>query len=316
MDRLTSLTVFGRVVENGGFSAAARKLNMSVTMVSNHIQALEDRLGVRLLNRTTRKVSLTEVGQAYYERASRILAELDEADRVVDALHSTPSGTLRIHTNNHLVRFLAAIVDEFLTRYPEASVDLSTGERAVDLIEEGYDMAIRTVQPPDSSLIVRQLTPWRHIVCCAPSYLEKHPAPVVPDDLTQHNCLRYAYYAYGSDWRFEAPDGKTVSVRVSGNLVTSSGDMLRKLALAGQGIFLAPSFIAGDDIAEGTLIRLMPDFRPVEFAINAIYPHRHHLSAKVRSFIDLLALRFMEHRRCLEPDCADPLQVPLHAAQI
>ena len=175
MDRLTGLTVFGSVVDNGGFSAAARRLNMSVTMVSNHVQALEDRLGVRLLNRSTRKVSLTEVGRSYYERSQQVLADLDEADRVATALHATPRGTLRLHASMNLVRFLAPIVSEFLTLYPAVALELTVGERMPNLIEDGFDLAIRTTPPPDFELTVRRLTPWRHVLCCAPSYLDLHP---------------------------------------------------------------------------------------------------------------------------------------------
>jgi DNA-binding transcriptional LysR family regulator len=159
MDRLTSLTVFARVVDSGGFSAAARRLNMSTTMVSNHVQSLEDRLGARLLNRTTRKVSLTEVGKAYYERCTQILAELEEADRAASAQQSTPRGTLCLYTGASLARFLAPVIGEFLPLYPEVSVELTIGERMVDLVDEGFDLAIRPVLPPDSSLIVRRLTP-------------------------------------------------------------------------------------------------------------------------------------------------------------
>jgi DNA-binding transcriptional LysR family regulator len=292
MDRLTSLTVFGRVVETGGFSAAARRLNMSVTMVSNHIQSLEDRLGVRLLNRTTRKVSLTEIGKAYYERSSQILMDLDEADRIAGALQATPQGTLRLYTSTHLIRFLSPVVAEFLKSNPAVSLDLTIGERMVDLVEEGFDLAIRTIPPPDSSLIVRRLTPWRHVLCCAPAYLETHPAPAGPADLTHHNCLRYAFYPYGDEWRFDGPDGKPVSAPVSGNVVTNSAETLR---------FLTLSFVVAEDLAAGRLVRLLPDYNPVEFAINAIYPHRHHLSTKVRTFIDLLAERFYEHRKWMNP---------------
>ena len=172
MDRLTSLTAFVRVVDSGGFSAAGRRLNMSTTMVSNHIQALEDRLGARLLNRTTRKVSLTEIGKAYYDRCTQILADLEQADEVAGALQSTPRGTLRIYTATHIVQFVAPVVAEFLKRYPEVKVDLTIGERTVDMIDEGYDLAIRLTPPPDSSLIVRSLATWRHVLCCSPGYLE------------------------------------------------------------------------------------------------------------------------------------------------
>ena len=306
MDRLTSLTVFGRVVECGGFSAAARRLNMSVTMVSNHVQALEDRLGVRLLNRTTRKVSLTDIGRAYFERSSQILAELEEADRVAGALHAAPRGVIRVHATTQMVRFLSPIVSEYLDAYPAVSIDLTAGERMVDMIEEGFDVAIRATPLPDSSLIVRKLAPWRHVLCCARGYLDSHPAPESPADLAHHNCLQYIYYPHGNEWHFEDADGSSVTVRVSGNAVSNNGDLLRSLLLAGHGIFLAPSFVVAEDLKAGDrLVRLLPAYRPVEFAINAIYPHRHHLSTKVRTFLDLLAERFSEHRRLMSGIDAD-----------
>jgi DNA-binding transcriptional LysR family regulator len=297
MDRLTSLTVFGRVVECGGFSAAARRLNMSVTMVGNHIQSLEDRLGVRLLNRTTRKVSLTETGKYYYERSSQILSDLEEADTAVSALTSTPRGTLKLYTSTHITRFLSPVVGEYLSLYPSVSLDLSIGERMVDLIEEGYDLAIRTTLPPDSSLVARRLTPWRHVLVSSPDYLEKHAVPVSPTDVAAHNCLRYAYYPYGDEWRFFNVAGEQVSVKVSGNIVTTSAETLRYMALNGQGIFLAPSFLIVDDLAAGKLVRLLPDYKPAEFSINAIYPNRAHLPTKTRIFIELVAERFAEHRK-------------------
>lgn len=302
MDRLTSLTVFARVVDSGGFSAAARRLNMSTTMVSNHVQALEERLGARLLNRTTRKVSLTEVGRAYYERCTQILSDLEQADRIAGALQSTPRGTLHLHTGTHILRFVAPVVAEFLALYPEASVELTMGERMVDLIEEGIDLAIRTTPVPDSSLIVRQLTTWRHILCCSPAYLAAHEPPRRLADLERHNCLRYAFYPFGDEWRFVGPDGNAASIRVTGNLLTSSGEVLRTAALRGLGVFLAPGFLIVDDLEAGRLVPILTSHRPVEFAINAIYPHRQLLSAKVRAFIDLLAGRIVEHRRWMNPD--------------
>ncbi|MDR9779166.1 LysR family transcriptional regulator [Rhizobium redzepovicii] len=297
MDRLTSLTVFGRVVECGGFSAAARRLNMSVTMVGNHVQSLEDRLGVRLLNRTTRKVSLTETGKYYYERSSQILAELDEADRTAGALSTTPRGTLKVYTSSAIVRFLLPVVSEYMELYPSIALDFSIGERMVDMIEDGYDLVIRTVPPPDSSLVARKLTPWRHVLVCSPAYFESHPMPQKPAEVADHNCLQYAYYPYGEEWRFEDGESRQESVKIGGNAVSNSAEMLRFLTLNGKGIFLAPSFVVFDDIAEGRLVKIMPDYRPVEFSINAVYPNRSHLATKVRLFIDLLAERFAEHRK-------------------
>lgn len=205
MDRLTSLTVFARVVECGGFSAAARRLNMSATMVTNHIQSLEERLGARLLHRTTRKTSLTEIGRAYYDRCVQVLADLDEADRIARALPSSPRGTLGLHVGTHIVRFIAPAVAEYLRLYPQVAVDLTIGERMVDLVDERCDLAIRPTPPPDSSLIVRRLATWRHVLCCAPSYLERHPLPRTPADLAGHDCLRYAFYPFGDEWRFVDP---------------------------------------------------------------------------------------------------------------
>ncbi|TMJ54847.1 MAG: LysR family transcriptional regulator [Alphaproteobacteria bacterium] len=300
MDRLTSLTAFVRVVDSGGFSAAGRRLNMSTTMVSNHVQSLEDRLGARLLNRTTRKVSLTEVGKAYYDRAVQILADLEQADDIAGALQSTPRGMLRVYTATHIVQFVSPVVAEYLGAYPEAKVDLSIGERTIDLIDEGFDIAIRLTPPPDSSLIVRSLATWRHVLCCSPDYFERHGRPQQLSELTDRNCIRHALYPY-DEWRFVDRKGTPASVRVSGNLISNSGETLRRAALQGVGVCLAAGFLIADDLESGRLIRLLPEYRPVEFAMNAIYPHRHHLSAKVRSFIDLLVHHSAEQQKLINP---------------
>ena len=301
MDRLTSLTAFVRVVDSGGFSAAGRRLNMSTTMVSNHIQALEDRLGARLLNRTTRKVSLTEVGKAYYDRCTQILAEIEQADEVAGALQSKPRGTLRIYTATHIVQFIAPVVAEFLKLYPEVKVDLTIGERTIDMIDEGFDLAIRLTPPPDSSLIVRSLATWRHVLCCSPGYIEQHGPLQQLSELADHNCLRHALYPYEDEWRFVDRNDTPASVRVSGNLISNSGETLRTSVLQGVGIWLAAGFLIADDLKSGRLVRILPEYRPVEFAMNAVYPHRHHLSAKVRSFIDLLSHHSAEHQRLIMP---------------
>ena len=216
MDRLTSLTAFVRVVDTGGFSAAGRKLNMSTTMVSNHIQALEERLGARLLNRTTRKVSLTEVGKAYYDRCIQILADIEQADDIAGALQSTPRGTLRIYTNTHIVQFLSPVVAEFLASYPDVKVDLAIGERNVDMIDENFDVAVRMLPPPDSSLIVRSLATWRHVLCCSHGYIEKHGRPEHLADLAERNCIRHVSYPFGDEWHFVDRKGAPASVRICG----------------------------------------------------------------------------------------------------
>jgi DNA-binding transcriptional LysR family regulator len=301
MDRLTSLTAFVRVVDSGGFSAAGRKLNMSTTMVSNHVQSLEDRLGARLLHRTTRKVSLTEVGKTYYDRCTQILADLEQADDIAGSSQSIPRGTLRIYTATHIVQYVGPVVAEFLACYPEVKVDLTMGERTVDMIDEGYDVAVRLTPPPDSSLIVRSLATWRHVLCCSHGYLEAHPRPEQLADLAQHNCIRHELYPFGDEWRFADRKGNPASVRVSGNLVTNSGDTLRLAALHGAGIFLAAGFLVHDELEDGRLVRLLPEYRPVEFAMNAVYPHRHHLSAKVRTFIDMLVKHSAEQQKLINP---------------
>jgi len=300
MDRLVSMTVFTKVVDCGGFSAAARRLNMSVTMVSNHVQALEEHLGARLLNRTTRSVGLTETGRAYYERCTGILSEIEDADRAAGALHSTPIGTLKLFCNSHLMRFLAPVISEYLRRYSTASVHVIAGDRMVDMVEEGYDLAVLTVRPPESALIVRNLSTWRHILCVPPGYFDDHPPLEGVEDLARHNCVRYAYYPFGDDWRFIDPEGQTVSVRVSGNLVSNTAEVLRVLVRSRQGVFLAPSFLVEEDIQAGRLVEVLPAWRPVEFSISAVYPHRHQLSTKVRIFIDLVAEHFARHRRWMD----------------
>ena len=302
MDRFTSLTVFTRVAEAESFSAASRRLNMSTTMVSNHVQALEERLGARLLNRTTRRVGLTEVGRAYYERCTRILEELEEADQAAGLLQTTVRGTLRLFAGTHIVPFVSPVIVEFLRRHPEASVDLNTGERSIDMVEEGFDLAIRATQPMDSSLIVRKLAEWHHILCCAPSYLAKHGAPQRLEDLRQHNCLRYSLYPFGDEWHFVGPGNAQMSIKVSGNLVTNNAPTLRAAALDGQGIIMAPTFIGIPDLQAGLLVPLLPDHRAINFVINASYPTRHHLSTKVRAFLDLAAEHFVRHRAEIDPN--------------
>jgi DNA-binding transcriptional LysR family regulator len=302
MDRLTGLTVFAQVAESGGFSAAARRLNMSTTMVSNHIQALEDRLGARLLNRTTRRVSLTEVGRGYYERCTRILAELQEADAAAGLLQTTVRGTLRLFVGIHILPFIAPVVVEFLAHHPLASVDLNAGERTIDMVEEGFDLAIRAAQPDGGGLIVRQLANWHHMLCAAPAYIEKHGLPQQLEDLRKHNCLRYSLYPFGDEWHFIGPGEAQVAVKVSGNLVTNSAVVLRASGLAGLGVIIAPTFIGADDLRAAKMVRLLPDHRAVDFAINASYPTRHHLSTKVRAFLDLATVHMAQHRAQLAAD--------------
>jgi DNA-binding transcriptional LysR family regulator len=295
MDRFAGITAFVRVAESGGFSAAGRRLNLSKATVSEQVQALENALGVRLLNRTTRRVGLTEIGRSYYERCVQILHDLEEADETAGAQQATPRGQLRVHCQQGIVQFVTPVVVDFLARYPEVSVDLRSGHAMIDMVEEGFDLAISPFAPPDATLVRRRLAIFSVAVCGAPAYLERHPAPQSPADLAGHNCLRYPYAPwFAAGWHFLDPSGNPVVARVSGNLITSSPGTMRAAAVAGIGLVLTAPFIVADLLASGALVPLLPGYRTQEFEINAFYPHRRHLSAKVRAFIDLLVDRFGE----------------------
>lgn len=293
MDRIASMWAFVKVVENGGFSAAARRLELSPTMVSNHVQALEERLGARLLNRTTRKVNLTEVGKAYYERCVQILAEIDEADLAAGATQAVPRGPLRINTSVALARLVARLGSEFTDRYPEVSIGIHMTDRMVDMVEEGFDLAVRMAPAGESSLIRRHLATYDYVICGAPAYFERRGTPRKPADLANHNCLRYTHSPFGTEWRFTGPGGEE-AVKISGNLETNSVETLRVAALAGQGLLLAPSFLVALELKSGSLVPTLKGYRPPAYPISVLYPHRRHLPVKVRSFIDLAALRFAD----------------------
>jgi DNA-binding transcriptional LysR family regulator len=290
MDRLTAMTSFVKVVESGGFSAAARRLDVSASLVTTHVKSLEDRLGVLLLNRSTRNVSLTEVGQAYYERCVQILAELDEADEVAQSSQLKPRGILRLNVGQAIPPVLAPALSEFAALYPDASVRVTVTSRMVDLIEEGFDLAIRNNPVPDSSLIVRRIASYRMVVCGAPSYFARRGHPEHPTELERHNCLLFYDSFWGKEWHFTDGYGEQV-VRVSGDLETNSVVTLRMAALAGQGLICAPLFMISAELRSGQLVAILADFMPFEFSIAALYPNRRHLPAKVRGFIDLAAKR-------------------------
>jgi DNA-binding transcriptional LysR family regulator len=188
-----------------------------------------------------------------------------------------------------------------MSTYPEVKLEVMMGERDIDMIEEGFDLAVRLVPPRDSSLIIRSLATWRHVLCCSPAYIEKHGKPQRLTDLAAHNCMRHIHYPYPDEWRFVDSAGAPASARISGTLVTNSGETLRQAALNGVGVSLAAGFLVHGDLEAGRLVRLLPDYRPVEFAMNAIYPHRHHLSVKVRIFIDLLAKHSADQQKLINP---------------
>ena len=302
MDRFASITAFVRVAESGGFSAAGRRLSLSKATVSDHVQALENALGVRLLNRTTRRVSLTEIGRSYYERCVQILHDLEEADETAGAQQATPRGQLRVYCQQGIVQFVTPVVVDFLARYPEASVDLRSGHAMIDMVEQAFDLAISAFPPPDATLVRRRLATFSLVLCGAPAYLERHPAPQSPADLAGHNCLRYPYVPSPDEWHFVDANGNPVVVRISGSLISSSPDTGRAAAVAGIGLVLTAPFMVADLLESGALVPLLPGYRTQELEINAFYPHRRHLSAKVRAFTDLLVDRFPEHQHSLKAD--------------
>ena len=295
MDRFDNMRVFAKVVESSSFAGAAARLAISASMVTLHVKELEERLGVRLLNRTTRKVSLTETGRAYYERCTRLLAGLEETEQAVSDMHAAPRGELRVNaTPTFGILQLAPAIADFTTRFPAISVELMLSERMVDLIEEGFDLAVRVGELPDSSLIARQLAPCRMVVCGAPSYFEKHGKPRTPADLTAHNCLTVTGtgLSYYRAWQLTAADGTAVNVLPTGNLRTNSGAVLIVAAFAGHGLVYLPTYFVGDALQTGRLVTVLDDYIAPPLALRALYPHNRYLSAKVRVFVDFLATPF------------------------
>lgn len=292
MDRLTSMSVFVSVAAHHSFAVAARELRLSRAGVSKHVMALEQSLGVRLLNRNTRRLSLTEVGGVVFERYSRILEEIEEVETNAGAKHTAPRGVLRIASSLSFgITPLGALIADYLVRYPEVSIDLVLSDRVVDLIEEGFDVAVRIGHLEDSSLIARRLAPIRFALCASPGYVASRGTPQRPSDLRDHECVVYTARQGPGQWRLTRPDGAEETVHISGRLHANNGNMLRVAVLNGCGIGFAPTCLVGEDLRAGRLIRLLPDYTPVEEELAALYPHRRQLSGKVRSFVDFLAER-------------------------
>src|SRR5215468_4342490 len=294
MDRVLGMTTFVKVVDSGGFAAAGRALNMSASAVTLHIQAIEERLGARLLNRTTRQVSMTEAGRAYYDSCTRILADIEAAEQAAQELQSKPRGTLRVNAAPTILPLIHPVLVDFTAQYPDVSLDMTVSARMVELVEEGFDLSLRVIPVPDSSLIIRRLAGFRFTVCGAPGYLAQRGTPVELADLADHNCLIYSDSPFGKEWRFLAEDGSEQGVPLSGNFRANSAEALRLATLAGQGLICAPRFLVANDLAAGRLVPVLTRFQTPELTINALYPHRRHLSAKVRIFLDLLARHFRE----------------------
>jgi DNA-binding transcriptional LysR family regulator len=288
---LQEITVFARIVGTGSLSAAARDLGMSPAVVSRRLAALEARLGVRLLNRTTRSLHLTDEGAAYYETCNRVLADIEEADAAVTAGRAEPRGVLRVALPaafGH--QHVAPLVPKFAERYPDVQLALSLSDRTVNLVEEGFDLAVRIADLADSSLAARKLAPNRRVVCASPAYLARHGEPRTPEDLLKHNCLSMDFTM---NWDYRDPDGKAGSVRVSGRYACDNWEVLREWALAGLGVALKSTWDVRRHLEDGSLVSLLPRYTfASEVAIYAVYPHRRYLPAKTRAFIEFLAESF------------------------
>lgn len=294
MDRVSSMISFAKVVELGGFSSAARQLNLATSVVTTHVKSLEERLQVRLLNRTTRTVSLTEAGRAYYERCVQILSEIEDAEDAIQTLQLKPRGILRINTSPAVPLVLAPSLAEYNALYPDVTIHLTATSLMLDLVEQGFDLAIWYAGVPNSSLIRKHLASYRAILCASPDYLAKHGHPKHPTDLTNHKCIVYYDAPFGRggrEWTFTGPDGD-VTVQVSGSLETNSIDAIRAGVMGGQGFIYTPTHLVLEELRSGALVSVLRDFRGREISIDALYPNREHLPTKVRTFIDLVAKNF------------------------
>ncbi len=292
METLASLRAFTKVVQTGSFTAAAKALGQTKSAISKHVSQLEDHLGARLLNRTTRSVNPTEAGQAFHDRCQRILDDLEDAERSVAELHTSLRGTLRINAPVSFgVRYLADAIADFMMLHRDLEVDLDLNDRVINVVDEGFDMVIRITSMPDSSLIAKKIAPFRQMVSASPEYWETHGIPHHPSDLARYNCLIYTYLLNGSEWRFDGPDGIS-TVKVQGNFQANNGGALLSAARASLGILISPTFICHDDIQAGILIPVLREYTNTFGNIYAVYPHNRHLSTKVRLFVDFLIQRF------------------------
>jgi len=289
MNRSVQMAVFVAIVDSGSFVAAADTLRLSKAAVSRHMNALESRLRVRLLQRTTRRLSLTEEGQIFYQHAKNILNAMDEAESVVSHHALEPSGRVRINVPLSFgITHLAPLWAGFLRQYPQISLDVDLNDRLVDLVDEGYDLAVRISTLPSSSLICRRLASTRMMLCASPGYLKQRGTPTTPQDLTQHTMMAYSLWNNQEEWRCQGPQGP-VRVRIQARILSNNGETCRMIALQDGGILLQPGFIMADDIRTGKLVELLPQYQFDSLGIYVVYPSRRQLPLKVRAMIDYLS---------------------------
>jgi DNA-binding transcriptional LysR family regulator len=293
MENLTDIAVFVRVVECGSFTKAADQLELSRAVISKYLSRLEDRLGVRLLHRSTRRLSLTEAGAELFHASRGALERIDEAESAVARLQSEPKGRLKVNAPMSFgVLHLSPALPEFLRRYPGIHVDLHMDDRIVDLYEEGFDVGVRIAHLADSSLVAKKLAPCRQLLCASPAYLEEFGEPQTADDLTSHNCILYHYLATANVWHFTAPNGRQIPVAVQGNLRTNNGIASREAAVRGLGILHTPTFYVGAELRTGTLKKILVEYTLPELGIHAVWPQRAYVPPKVRAFVDFFAACF------------------------
>lgn len=293
MDRLQAMTVFAKVVEQGGFARAAERLAISASACSRQVAELEAHLGSRLLNRTTRRLSLTESGRGFYERCVQLIADLEDAEAAAGESAARPRGTIRLTTSiNFGVRHVSPAIGAFLALYPDMKFDVSLSDRIVDLVDEGYDLAIRIGSAGGETVVARKLGEARMVACASPAYLKARGTPKTPEDLARHACLTYEYMPVRNIWPFRGKDGREHAIRVTGPLHSNNGDLLAAAAVAGVGIAYEPEFILGPELKAGRLVPILASYTAPLGPIYAVYPSRRYLSAKVRAFVDFLAQRY------------------------
>ncbi len=307
MDRFHAIAAFVKVVEAGSFARAAERLGVSVSSVSRHVALLEAHLDARLLNRTTRRLSLTETGRQFHERCVQLLSDLEEAEQSAGAGTVTPRGTLRLTCGVTFgIRHVAPAIAAFMARYPQTRCDIELSDRIVDIVDEGFDIAVRIGTIGAQNLVGRRVGATRLICCAAPSYLARHGEPRAPEELAAHSCLTYEYAPQSGLWPFRDRQGREHNVRVDGPAHANNGRFLEALALEGVGIAYEPDFIVGPDIRAGRLVPILRTFAPPPTGIHVVYPSRRHLSAKVRAFADFLAHRFASSDWALDAGTAHP----------
>lgn len=293
MQNLTDIAIFVKVVELSSFTAAADALEMSQPVVSKAVTRLEEKLGARLLNRTTRRLSLTEAGAELYRRSGSALREIENAELEIARFQTEPRGTLRVSAPmSFSILQLGPAIQTFMDRYPGVTVELHMDDRRVDLVEEGFDVAIRIANLRDSNLVARKIAPTRQVICASPAYLAKHGTPERPEDLLEHNCILYSLLSTPREWRLVDPEGQEHVVPVNGTLHSNNGLVNRAAAIAGGGVLLLPTFYLGDQLRSGELKPVLCKFKPREIAVYAVYPERRNLMPKVRAFIDFVAATF------------------------